>query len=78
MIPDSRNWNVTPETARLLNHWRNHRFGGIRPFFCQIEAVETLIWLTEVAPKIEKRVKIFLNILRLQTSLRILNYFVLH
>jgi hypothetical protein len=23
----------------------------IRPFFCQIEAVETAIWLTEVAPK---------------------------
>ena len=21
------------------------------PFFCQIEAVETVIWLTEVAPK---------------------------
>ena len=22
-----------------------------RPFFCQIEAVETIVWLTEVAPK---------------------------
>lgn len=64
MIPDSRNWNVTPETARLLNHWRNHRFGGIRPFFCQIEAVETLIWLTEVAPKIGKTGKDFLEHLK--------------
>ncbi len=43
-------WNVTPETARLLDHWRSHSFNAIRPFFCQIEAVETAIWLTEVAP----------------------------
>ena len=48
------NWLVTPETARLLDHWRRHRFSSIRPFFCQIEAVETVIWLTEVAPKIGK------------------------
>ncbi len=45
-------WRVTPETARLLHHWRNHRFNDIRPFFCQIEAVETVIWLTEVAPQL--------------------------
>lgn len=43
-------WQVTPETARLLQHWRHHPFSGVRPFFCQIEAVETAIWLTEVAP----------------------------
>ncbi len=43
-------WQVTPETARLLQHWRHHQFGGVRPFFCQVEAVETAIWLTEVAP----------------------------
>lgn len=45
-------WLVTPETARLLQHWRAHEFQGVRPFFCQIEAVETAIWLTEVAPKL--------------------------
>ena len=44
-------WGVTPETARLLQHWRHHEFAGLRPFFCQIEAVETIIWLTEVASK---------------------------
>ena len=44
-------WQVTPETARLLKHWRHNQFQDIRPFFCQIEAVETVIWLTEVAPK---------------------------
>ena len=47
-------WKVTPETARLLDHWRNHKFSSIRPFFCQVEAVETMIWLTEVAPQIGK------------------------
>jgi type III restriction enzyme len=40
---------VTAETARLLEHWRNHDFSSVRPFFCQVEAVETAIWLTEVA-----------------------------
>ena len=49
-LPDPNAWGVTPETARLLTHWRSHRFGDIRPFFCQVEAVETAIWLTEVAP----------------------------
>jgi type III restriction enzyme len=49
-LPNPRDWQVTPETARLLQHWRHHSFGSIRPFFCQIEAVETAIWLTEVAP----------------------------
>src|ERR1700731_2139853 len=39
-----------PETACLLQHWRHHEFSGVRPFFCQVEAVETAIWLTEVAP----------------------------
>ena len=43
-------WGVTPETARLLAHWRSDAFQDIRPFFCQVEAVEVAIWLTEVAP----------------------------
>ena len=43
-------WRVTPETARLLQHWRHHNFSTYRPFFCQLEAVETIIWLSEVAP----------------------------
>ncbi len=50
----SSSWGVTPETARLLQHWRSHSFSGIRPFFCQIEAIETAIWLTEVAPRMGK------------------------
>ena len=47
-LPRAR-WRVTPETARLLQHWRHHQFSDLRPFFCQVEAVETVIWLTEVA-----------------------------
>jgi type III restriction enzyme len=54
-------WQVTPETARLLEHWRHHEFAGFRPFFCQVEAVEAAIWLTEVAPKIGSRGKRFLD-----------------
>ena len=49
-LPRPSQWQVTPETARLLQHWRHHGFSGVRPFFCQVEAVETAIWLTEVAP----------------------------
>jgi type III restriction enzyme len=55
LLADEEQWLVTPETARLLNHWRHHQFDGLRPFFCQIEAVETAIWLTEVAPKLGAR-----------------------
>ena len=54
-------WRVTPETARLLQHWRHHPFSSIRPFFCQVEAVETLIWLSEVAPQSGKSAERFLE-----------------
>ena len=59
--PDPATWQVTPETARLLQHWRHHPFQSIRPFFCQVEAVETAIWLTEVAPHIGKTGARFLD-----------------
>jgi type III restriction enzyme len=60
-LPNPNDWNVTPETVRLLQHWRHHQFTGIRPFFCQIEAVEVAIWLTEVAPAIGKTGTKFLD-----------------
>jgi type III restriction enzyme len=50
-LPSPNDWQVTPETERLLQHWRHHKFSTFRPFFCQVEAVETAIWLIEVAPK---------------------------
>ena len=59
-LPESQ-WRVTPETARLLQHWRQYKFSSFQPFFCQIEAVETVIWLTEVAPKMGQAGKRFLD-----------------
>ena len=45
---------VTGITKRLLEHWTNpEEFESRRFFFCQLEAVETLIWLAE-APAAEK------------------------
>ena len=49
-LTNPNQWQVSPETTRLLQHWWHHKFSSIRPFFCQVEAVETAIWLTEVAP----------------------------
>jgi type III restriction enzyme len=60
-LPHPKQWQVTPETARLLQHWRQHQFSNIRPFFCQVEAVETAIWLTEVAPNAGRTGKSFLE-----------------
>lgn len=45
---------VTGITRRLLEHWQNpEEREGRRLFFCQLEAIETLVWLTE-APEAEK------------------------
>src|SRR5687767_2166914 len=35
-LPNPNHWHVTPETARLLQHWRQHPFSHMRPFFCQV------------------------------------------
>ena len=60
-LPEPSQWAVTPETTRLLEHWRHHRFSSLRPFFCQVEAIETVIWLTEVAPSLGKEGRRFLD-----------------
>ena len=62
-LPNPQQWQVTLETARLLEHWRKHPFENARPFFCQVEAIETAIWLTEVAPHQGDRGKKFLDYL---------------
>lgn len=58
--PRIANWRdadypgVTGITKRLLQHWRDpEERKDRRFFFCQLEAIETLIWLTE-APDAEK------------------------
>ena len=40
---------LRPPPRAFSIYWRSHQFQGVRPFFCQVEAVETVIWLTEVA-----------------------------
>jgi type III restriction enzyme len=45
---------VTGITKRLLEHWNDpEQREGVRFFFCQLEAIETLIWLAE-APAADK------------------------
>ena len=44
---------VTSITKRLLEHWRDNEQRQYPFFFCQFEAIETLIWLIE-APAAEK------------------------
>lgn len=56
-LANPADWGVTPVTQRLLRHWRSYAFDTVRPFFCQVEAVETAIWLAEVAPKQRQHAK---------------------
>ncbi len=61
MTRSSDRWNVTPTTRRLFEYWT--RPGRDKQlFFCQLEAVETIIYITEVAkrsgvPWIENRLR---------------------
>jgi type III restriction enzyme len=61
-LKNPADWGVTPVTQRLLQFWRSHNFATVRPFFCQVEAVETAIWLTEVAPKQRQHAKFWEHI----------------
>jgi type III restriction enzyme len=45
---------ITSITKKLLQHWKNHDEREFKFFFCQMEAIETLIWLVE-APESEKQ-----------------------
>ena len=53
---------TTSATRRLLDFWLGIDAGssGMRPFWCQMEAIETIIWLFEAGqshnPKLHKRV----------------------
>lgn len=44
---------MTGITKRLLDHWRDPEQRPLKFFFCQLEAMETLIWLAE-APDSER------------------------
>src|SRR5216684_5824186 len=47
-------------TRRLLKHWRDleQREGSRRFFFCQLEAIETLMWLAETSESDRLGIKI--------------------
>ncbi len=42
--------NVTGTTRKLLEYWRDREQREYPFFFCQLEAAETAIWLTEASP----------------------------
>lgn len=76
-LPNPNTWQVTPETARLLQHWRHHEFNNLRPFFCQIEAGSRRQY---GSPRWRQRQarqgKGFLTILRMRTIMPIQRLFV--
>ena len=41
---------VTGTTHRLLEHWHNPQERDNQFFYCQLEAIETIIWLSEAPP----------------------------
>ena len=49
---DEKYPGVSRETRDLLLHWTDTETFP-RPFFCQVEALETLIWLDEAGPRLE-------------------------
>lgn len=54
--PRIREWrengypNVTGVTKKLLEFWRDESQREFKLFWCQLEAIETAIWLTEASP----------------------------
>lgn len=59
---------ITKTTSRLLEYWKREDRER-KLFFCQIEALETAIWITEVAPKYgEAWVENFLREKNLQSN----------
>src|SRR6267378_2246264 len=51
---------ATGITKRLLQHWRDpeQRDSNRRFFFCQLEAIETLMWLTQSPASVRVRIEI--------------------
>ena len=50
--------NVTGITRQLLQFWRDKTKREYQFFFCQLEAIETLIWLTEALDSEKQGIKI--------------------
>lgn len=50
--------NITSITRQLLEFWKSENERDSRFFFCQLEAIETLIWLTEAPESDRRRIQI--------------------
>ena len=44
---------INPDVARLLRYWNGDNHAGIRPFFCQVTAIETLVWLCDADESVD-------------------------
>lgn len=44
---------ISPAIARLLRYWKSDEQSGMRPFFCQVDAIETLVWLCDATPSVD-------------------------
>jgi len=49
---------VTSVTRRLLDHWRDQEARLLPFYFCQLEAIETLIWWVEAAQEFKQGIHI--------------------
>lgn len=44
---------INADIARLLRYWNGDEQSGIRPFFCQAAAIETLVWLCDADESVD-------------------------
>lgn len=44
---------ISYNIARLLRYWNSDEQSGLRPFFCQVVAIETLVWLCDAAESVD-------------------------
>jgi len=49
---------VTPVTRGLLEHWHDASARTLPFYFCQLEAIETLIWWVEAAPEFKQGIHV--------------------
>ncbi len=49
---------ITSVTRMLLDHWENENRYEKRLFFCQLEAIETLIWLSETSDSERRKINV--------------------
>lgn len=61
ILSNPNDWQVTPETARLLQHWRHHKFSDIRSFTCQVETETTVMNISSAPMNPYQSLKVEIN-----------------